>query len=167
VDPYGELLLIIAAPSVLPLLGAMVGPFAGVAAMFIGLQLALGRSEPWLPRRLRNRMTQGRLAIRLGIWIQRRLRPFSRFPVPRYPRILAGSTAAWSGLLLALPLPVIPFANVVPALALGLVGAGLMARKDLFGWIGTALSGGFTLLVLSFAGAVVAALRRLLVAGLP
>lgn len=161
-DPYGELLLLLAAPSVIPLVGSVVGPLAGVAAVLLGVQLALGRSEPWMPRRWRGKLGRSPAALRLRMWIQRRLRPFAGIPVPAFPRALAGFTAAWSGLLLALPLPVIPFANVLPAMALGLAGASLMARKPLFGWAGLVLSLVFTGMVAALGGAVLATLRRLL-----
>lgn len=162
VDPYGELLLILAAPSVLPVVGSVVGVLAGLAAVVLGLQLAGGRSEPWLPPGLRGRLGQGRLGLRLRMWIQRRLRPLSGLPVPGYPRPLAGLTAAWSGLVLALPLPMVPFANVIPALAMGLVGASLMARKPLFGWAGTVLAGAYTGFLAVLGRTVLAALGRLL-----
>jgi hypothetical protein len=160
VDPYGELLLLLAAPSVLPGVSSVVGTLAGLAAVALGLQLAWGRGEPWMPNRLRERLGHSRLALRMRMWIQRRLRPLAGWRVPPYPRALAGCTAAWSGFLLSLPLAVVPFANVIPGLAIGMVGAGLMARRPLFGWIGTLLSGAFTLVLLALGGTVLAALQR-------
>jgi hypothetical protein len=162
VDPYGELLLLLAAPAVLPGVGSVIGTLAGLAAMGLGAQLAWGRTEPWLPRGLRERLGHSRLALRLRMWIQRRLRPLAGWRVPPYPRALAGVTAAWSGFLLSLPLAVVPFANLIPGLAIGMVGASLMARRPLFGWIGTLLSAGFTGVLLALGGTVLAALRRLL-----
>jgi hypothetical protein len=57
---------------------------------------------------------------------------------------------------------VVPFANVIPGLAIGMVGACLMARRPLFGWSATLLSAAFTAGLLALGGTVLAALRRLL-----
>ena len=71
-------------------------------------------------------------------------------------------TVAWSSLLLLLPLAFIPFSNMIPALSLGLVGAGLVARKSLFSWLGMVLSGGFTALLILLGEALILAAQGLL-----
>ncbi len=69
--------------------------------------------------------------------------------------VLAGLTVAWTGLLLVLPLALIPFSDMIPALALGFVGAGLAARRSLFSWLGMALSGGYTALLIILSEALI------------
>ncbi len=100
-------------------------------------------------------MSSSTLGPRLSLWIQNHLRPLLGLSAPRVPVILAGLAVAWTGLLLALPLAFIPFSNMIPALALGLVGAGLAARRSLFSWLGMALSGGYTALLIILGEALI------------
>lgn len=143
-DAYGTLLLVLAAPSLLPGLGVLAAPLVGLAGLAVGVQLALGRRTPWVPGRARGWLDDASLGPRLSLWLQDRLRPIRGLRLPPLPRVLAGLAVFWSSLLLALPLAFVPFSNLVPALALALLGAGLAARRSLFGWLGAALSGGYT-----------------------
>ncbi|MBI4912409.1 MAG: exopolysaccharide biosynthesis protein [Acidobacteria bacterium] len=161
-DAYGALLVMIAAPALVPGLGALAAPFAGLAGLALGAQLAIGRRIPWVPSRVRAWVTTAPMGPRMSLWIQKRLQPFLRLPSPGFPRVLAGLTVAWSSLLLVLPLAFVPFSNMAPALALGLVGLGLAARKSLFGWLGAALSGGYTALLILVGEAVLLAGKALL-----
>lgn len=145
---YGTLVLVLAASSLLPGVGAIAAPLSGAASLALGLQLAAGRRIPWVPERVRGWLSSSTFGPRLSLWIQNHLRPLFGLPTPRFPGILAGLTVAWTGLLLVLPLALIPFSDLIPALALGLVGAGLAARRSLFGWLGMATSGGFTALLI-------------------
>jgi len=126
----------------------VMAPLAGLASLVLGLQLMVGKRVPWMPDRVRGWMAASPLGPRLSLWIQQRARPLLRLPAPGFPRLLAGLTVAWSSLLLVLPLVFVPFGNVAPALSLGLVGAGLVVRKSLLSWLGMALSGGYTALLI-------------------
>lgn len=143
-DAYGTLLLVLAVPTLLPGLGLVAAPLAGVAGLVVGVQLTLGRRAPWMPSRARAWMDDASLGPRLSLWLQDRLRPLQGLRLPRLPRVLAGLAVCWSSLLLVLPLVFVPFGNAIPALALALLGIGLAVRRSLFGWLGTALSGGYT-----------------------
>jgi hypothetical protein len=99
---------------------------------------------------------------RLSVWIHRRFKPILHLTPPRFPHFLAGATVAWSSLLLLLPLIFIPFSNVIPSLAVGLVGAGLVAQKSILGWLGLALSGGFTLALVLLGEALLLGIQALL-----
>jgi hypothetical protein len=143
-DAYGTLLLVLAAPTLLPGLGFLTAPLAGLAGLAVGVQLAVGRRAPWMPSRARAWMDDASLGPRLSLWLQDRLRPLQGLRLPRLPRVLAGLAVCWSSLLLVLPLVFVPFGNAIPALALALLGVGLAVRRSLFGWLGTALSGGYT-----------------------
>ncbi len=160
-DAYGALLLLLAAPSLVPGLGALAAPLSGLAGILLGAQLVLGRRQPWVPDRVRGWIEAVPVGPRLSLWIQQRLRPVLRIPAPGFPRVLAGLTVAWSGLLLVLPLALIPFSNTVPALSLGLVGAGLAVRKSLLSWLGMALSGGYTALLVLLGEALLLGAREL------
>jgi len=141
---YGSLLLLVAAPAVLPGIGSLVAPLAGAAGMALGLQLALGRPDPWIPSRAQawlDRKGPGRQLLRL---IRRFCAPLLGLPSPRMPLLLAGAAVAWTSLVLFLPLALIPLSNTVPSLALGLLGAGLALGRAILAWLGLALSGAFT-----------------------
>lgn len=144
-DTYGAVLLLLSATAVAPGIGMVTAPFAGMASLLLGLQLTTGRPTPWLPVWLRTRLAASNLGPRFGRWIHARCRPLLLVALPRFPHVLAGLTVAWSSLILLLPLALIPFSNMVPALSVGLIGAGLLTGRSLFGWLGLALSGGYTL----------------------
>lgn len=154
-DAYGTLLLMLAAPALLPGLGTVAAPLAGLAGVAVGTQLLFGRRAPWLPARARGWIDAATLGPRLALWIESRLRPLVRLRAPGLPRVLAGLAVLWSSFLLALPLAFVPFGNLAPALALGLLGVGLAARRSLFGWLGAALSGGYTVLLILLGEAIV------------
>lgn len=161
-DAYGALLLVLAAPALVPGFGILAAPLSGLAGILLGAQLTLGHRMPWVPLRVRAWMAGAPLGPRLSLWLQDLLRPLLRLPAPGLPRVLAGLTVAWSSLLLALPLAFVPFSNVAPALALGLVGAGLVVRKSLLSWLGMALSGGYTALLFVLGEALLLASQELI-----
>ena len=142
---YGTILVLLAAMSVVPGVGIVTGPLVGLASLLLGVQLALGRPDPWVPAWLAKRMASSDLGPRFSRWLQDRCRPLLHLAPPRFPGVLAGLTVAWSSLLLILPLAFIPFSNTVPSLSVGLVGVGLLAQRSLLGWLGLALAGGYTL----------------------
>lgn len=161
-DSYGTLLLVLAAPALLPGVSLVMAPLAGLASLVLGLQLVVGKRVPWMPERVRSWMAASPMGPRLSLWIQERARPLLRLPAPSFPRLLAGLTVAWSSLLLVLPLVFVPFGNVVPALSLGLVGAGLVVRKSLLSWMGMALSGGYTTLLIVLGEALLIVVQEFL-----
>ncbi len=161
-DAYGTLLLVLAAPTLVPGLGLLAAPVAGLVGLLVGAQLLLGRRSPWLPARARVWMDDATLGPRLSVWLQARLRPLQGLRVPGMPPWVAGLAVVWSSLLLVLPLVLVPFGNTVPALALGLLGAGLATRRSLFGWLGAALSGGYSALLVLLGEALLLSARHLL-----
>ncbi len=112
--------------------------------MALGLQLALGRPEPWIPHRAQSWLDQKGPGRRLLRRIKRLCGPLLRVPSPRMPLLLAGAAVAWTSFVLFLPLAVVPLSNTLPSLALGLLGAGLALGRGLLAWLGLALSGAFT-----------------------
>ena len=82
--------------------------------------------------------------------------------LPSFPLPLAGLTVAWSSLILILPLAIIPFSNTIPSLSVGLIGAGLLTGRSLFGWLGMALSGGYTVALVLLAEVLILALQAVL-----
>jgi len=161
-NAYGATLLLLAAASIIPGVGMVTGPLAGTASLVLGVQLASGRQQPWIPLWLKTRMASAAIGPRLSVWIHQRFKPVLHLTPPRFPLFLAGATVAWSSLLLVLPLVFIPFSNVIPSLAVGLVGAGLVAQKSILGWLGLALSGSFTLALLLLGEALLLGIQVLL-----
>ncbi len=159
---YGSLLLLVAAPSVLPGIGSLAAPLAGAAGMALGLQLALGRPEPWVPQRAQAWLDQKGPARRLLRRIKRFFGPVLRLRSPRMPLLLAGAAVVWTSFVLLLPLAVVPLSNTIPSLALGLLGAGLALGRALLTWLGLALSGAFTGAVALLGAALWEGLRALL-----
>ena len=159
---YGTILLLLSASSVLPGVGMVTAPFVGLASLLLGIQLTTGRSTPWLPAWLRSRIEASDLGPRFGHWLHQRCRPLLQMALPSFPLPLAGLTVAWSSLILILPLAIIPFSNTIPSLSVGLIGAGLLTGRSLFGWLGMALSGGYTVALVLLAEVLILALQAVL-----
>ena len=161
---FGVLLLLVTLPTFLPLpVGAITGPLCAL----IGLQMLLLQSQPWLPRRLRQRPLDGE---RLDLFLHRRghwLRRLERLAHPSWPvftrsrpaQAVSGLLIAVNGVLLSLP---IPFTNYAFGLLLLLFCLALLERDGrlmLLAWLlGTATIVGFLLL----SGQVIEWLQRLL-----
>jgi hypothetical protein len=128
---------------------------AGIVAVptaAFGLQLMAGRSEPWLPASLKRQKVAVQALRRMldttGPWLSRiegfgrpRLASVGRLALP-----LLGLFALLAGVIVLLPLP---GTNVLPSLALVLLGIGALRRDGVLVLIGTGIG---------LLGAVVAAL---------
>lgn len=131
---FGVLLLVITLPAFVPLPvgGGLVGPLI----MLLGLQLALGYPQPWLPRRLRElklRHETLQAALQRLIGPMRRVERLAR---PAWPALrgrgalaFSGVVLAWLGLALAMP---IPFTNYPLGLLLLVYAIGLIEGDGRF-----------------------------------
>lgn len=151
---YGPLIVLFAAPNMLPVALPGISAVLGAPLMLLTAQLMIGRRRPWLPEILRRRSLArtsfrglvGRLVPRL-VRLERMIRPrLLAFTGPSGKRLIGAL-----GLLLAaiMFLP-IPFGNALPGLALVLMAAGLLGRDGLAvlaGWViglaGVGLVSGF------------------------
>lgn len=148
---FGMMLLILAIPNVVPVPG--LSTVVGVPTVLLGLQMAAGWRQPWLPRKLAG-VAFGRDHFRAMIrHVLPRIESVERRLRPRYPRLtdplaerLLGLVIAFLGAILCLP---IVFGNLPPAIAIGLMALG-MIEKD----------GGFVV-----AGLVASVVALLIVAG--
>jgi hypothetical protein len=138
----GEVLFILTLPVLLPLPpGASM--VLALPLLVVAPQIAAGRKRLWLPRWLADRTVERKGFARL---IHRILKPLQRVEAMGRPRLsfmtgplgarLVGVVATVIALVLVLP---IPFANLLPALALGLSALGLTRRDGLM------VLGGYTL----------------------
>jgi hypothetical protein len=145
---YGPLLLIIGLFSISP---ATVLPgmttVAAVVTLLIAGQMALGFQRPWLPKAIlsikvprapffafidRTRPTVDRLD---GNWVRPR---WTFMTVPLFVNMVALCVIAAA--LITLPLSLIPFAPLIPGIAVVFFGIGMTARDGLWLSVGIAIT---------------------------
>lgn len=136
---YGFLILLLAMPSLIPGLNVGAAPVGGVGIMGVGWQLMRGVEQPWVPQRIRSQVIhKGHVEDALARLESYLERLGSRSQVRRtLNQRWMGFLVAWSGLLLALPIP-LPFGNLLPAAVLTLQGAALLEERPFWGWLGAA-----------------------------
>jgi hypothetical protein len=153
---FGLLMIILALPTLIPILPPGVAVIVGTLYMLLGIQMLWGLSHPWLPARVRGYRLTGRrlrtLRVR-GVPLLRTLERLSRpRPLPVDERILIRGIAVIMvvlGLVLVLP---IPFLNTLPAMSVLVLGIGLLNRDALFVVAGLALATGVILIIVFGAG---------------
>lgn len=141
---FGMLLVLLALPTLVPVLPPGSAATIGLIYTFIGFQMLLGRKYPWLPQRIRNYRLSENAAQKLrerGVSFFKNLERFSR---ARWPFMetalmlrLVALTIILMGFILFTPLP---FMNTIPALAVMLLGTGLLNRDGLLLLTGLVLS---------------------------
>lgn len=146
---YGPLLLVIGLFAVSP--ATMLPGMTSVAAaitLIVAAQMVFGMKRPWLPRRvLEMRIPRGAFVAFLD-----RARPHVErvegdLIRPRFEMLTRGPFAALVALsvvfaaLITFPLSIIPFAPVLPSLAVVFFGIGLTARDGLFTGLGLGFTG--------------------------
>jgi len=115
----------------------------------VGLQMLFGRSEPWVPRFVRDRSLDRRRAGRVFDKMRPTLQRMERFLKPRWPRLLRPAHLRLVGLgCVALSLPMIvpiPFAHSTAGIGLIAFSAGLLIGDGaalLAGWAMTVVCAG-------------------------
>jgi len=136
---YGLLTLLLSMPSLVPGLNLGLAPVGGIGLMALGAQLAWGTPHPWVPRRVQAQpIHKGRIKnalAKLESQMDRfRWRSATRRPINHR---WVGAGIAWTGFLLAVPVP-LPFGNQLPAAILCLLGAALLEERPTWAWIGAA-----------------------------
>jgi hypothetical protein len=141
-------LFVLTLPVLLPLPPG-VSMVLALPLLMVALQIVAGRPTLWLPEALARRsMERGALVKALGrilpllARMEAVVRPRLRFLTGRIGVRVVGVACTLVAVILILP---IPFANLVPALALGLFSLGL-TRKD-----GLLVLAGYALLALTVA----------------
>jgi hypothetical protein len=170
---------VLAAPFLLPVSLTFMSTALGLPMLLIGFAVTMNR-VPWLPERLLDHAlpsaTVQDVLTRFSRWAERvehliRPRMLGLTGSPAI-NVLNGGLLLLSVLLLMAPLPLVPFANTLPGIAIMLLALG-MAERDgavlLGGYLVTLLStayiGVLTALVIHAgmnAGAAIEALRRFL-----
>ena len=143
---YGLLVLLLSLPSLVPGLNVGAAPVGGLGILALGCQMALGVPSPWVPERVKaQELHQGKIKdalARVESALDRlRLRDARRRPLNQG---WMGLLIAWTGFLLAIPVP-LPFGNILPAAVLVLLGAALLEERPSWGWMGAAGSVAITI----------------------
>ncbi|GHA93105.1 exopolysaccharide biosynthesis protein [Modicisalibacter luteus] len=151
---FGPLLVL---PGLIVLLptGAIPGvpSLCGLFIAMVAGQLVLGKSSPWLPRRLGQRGFDHDKFHRGVKWVTPWTARFDKLLKPRMMGLvnpLSRRLVAVLAVILALsmiPLELLPFAAAIPALAIVLMGLGLVADDGLMLMLGIAavVIGGFAI----------------------
>lgn len=138
---FGAVLFIFSAPNLLPLPPGT-STVLGAPLLLVAPQLAAGASQPWLPRRVRERTIAGHVLSqtvgRLIPWVER----VERISRPRFGVLfgrvgerLIGAVCTLLAFILILP---VPFGNMLPAAAVGILALALIQRDGalaLFGYL--------------------------------
>lgn len=140
----GLLILLVSVPFLHPFPMAGLTIPVGLLIAATGVQLALGRETPYLPRFVSARSLDAEsvrkvlaAAERLLVFLESFARPRWR-PVTRSPRLI-GAAVAVTGCVFALPL-YFPFGNLISAAGLVLMGLGLIEEDGLLAVLGLCLA---------------------------
>ena len=143
----GMVLIVLTLPFLVPVPTMGLSVPAGLAIALYGLTLSL-HLRPWLPKFILNRHISPKALTRIthiGERLEKLLKPRLKFMTWPGINSVLGLSLILCGVCMALPLP-IPFTNAVPAFAIVLLLAGLIARDGVFVLLGefmTLASAGF------------------------
>ena len=140
---------LLAMPLLFPVALPGMGTAVGVLCMLVALGLCTGQSVP-LPRWLARRELNARVQTLLAGMVSRAVNLIGPVSRPRMlslsnkpARMLNGLMLLAAGLSMAVPVPIISFDNVLPALAIVLMSWGLRLRDGallLAGYLATAIA---------------------------
>jgi len=134
-DGPGPVLFVLTLPVLLPLPPG-VSMVLALPLLLVAPQIVFGRREVWLPKALMRRMIKRPALVKLIRRVlpplervEKVVRPRLRFLTGRFGASIVGIACTLIALVLVLP---IPFANLVPALAMGAFSIGLTRKDGLF-----------------------------------
>ena len=143
---FGALMLVFAAPLVLPMPPGL-SAVLGAPLVFITGQLMVGRQKLWLPKIVSQREIRHRDFIAIADKVLPYLRKLESRLKPRMTWLLApvaerliGAVALVLAVIVFLP---IPFGNMLPSLAIAVLGLGIVERDGLaalIGWLAAVAS---------------------------
>lgn len=132
---FGILLLLLSLPSALPVPAAGYSVPFGLIISLLGLQLVLGKTTPWLPKRVFNFKVQPSTAKKVfGAahkifgFAEALIRPRMHWLHHRVAKIIPGLLITLMGVLMVIP---IPLTNTVPAIIVFFTAAGLTENDGL------------------------------------
>lgn len=130
---------VLSLPFLVPVSIPGVSTVFGLAIILIGIGVTLNR-VPWLPRRILDRplataplrqafQAQARMVARFERFIRPRLTVLTASPALN---VVHGLALVLAGLLLMLPLGLVPFSNTLPGIAVLLLSLGILERDGRF-----------------------------------
>jgi len=139
---FGVLLILFAAPNALPMPPGF-STFSAIFILLVAIQLMVGRTALWIPRRLGYKSVSRQHLDRVIAWIVPKLRRSERWSKPRYIRLTRQNARRPLGILiiilaLIMALPIAIIGNVPPAIAIILMGFGMLARGGI--WVGAGVA---------------------------
>ncbi|MFC4170564.1 exopolysaccharide biosynthesis protein [Microvirga sp. GCM10011540] len=162
---FGALMLLFAAPNVLPLPLGM-SAVLGAPLLFITAQLMLGRSTLWMPRFIRERSISrdffALLTAKLSPILhraERLLRPRLGVLLHPLPERIVGAACLLLAIILFLP---IPFGNIPPAFAIAAFALGILERDGLATLVGWLSAIGSLLILAAISSAIIAGINAFL-----
>lgn len=133
---FGVLMILLALPTLIPVLPPGSAAAVGLLYILLSLQMLFGKDEPWLPKRVSRYRLSARVITALrtrGIPFVRRIERFSRpRPLRLDERIVSRGVALVVLILGIVLLSPLPFLNTLPALAVLMMGIGLLNRDGVF-----------------------------------
>ena len=139
---FGVLLILFAAPNALPMPPGF-STFSAVFIFLVAVQLAIGRTALWMPRRLGYKSVPRHHLDRVITWIVPKLQRVERWSKPRFVKLTRQNARRPLGVLIvilavimALPIPII--GNTPPAIAITLIGFGMLERDGV--WVGAGVA---------------------------
>ncbi len=154
-------------PVPLPLAGF--STLFGLGIMLIGLQLALGYQQPYLPPKLAQVQLSSKVARLILKNLQQLLRPIERLAKNRLGRVsrnqhlhrFLGLCMSWNAFLMGLPLP-IPFTNLLPAYTILILTIGILELDGVLMLVGYGMTVVTTLFFVSISSAIWQLLQNIL-----
>ncbi|WP_114943035.1 exopolysaccharide biosynthesis protein [Microvirga calopogonii] len=162
---FGALMLLFAAPNVLPLPPGM-SAVLGAPLLFVTAQLMLGRPTLWMPRFICERSISRDFFTLLTAKLTPILHRAERFLRPRLgmllhpvPERIVGATCLLLAIILFLP---IPFGNIPPAFAISAFALGIVERDGLATLVGWLAAIGSLLILTAISSAIFAGINAFL-----
>ncbi len=166
---FGIILGLLTLPMVIPLPVPLAGfsTVMGGGVALMGLQLAMGAQQPYLPKCLARRALPPKVSQILLKNLNRVLRPIERLAKRRLVAIslhpvhrrFLGLCLIWDAFLMGLPLP-IPLTNIIPGYAILVIAIGLLETDGVLILLGYGLTGLTTAFFISIAGVIWELLRH-------
>ncbi|MCU0881291.1 MAG: exopolysaccharide biosynthesis protein [Hyphomonadaceae bacterium] len=136
---FGLLILVLTIPCLVP--GLPGAQLIAIPIFLLAAQLAVGRTEPWLPRKILDAKVKSSWLVMMADFADKRMRWTLALSKPRLALLAAGAGERLVGLIIALAAITIalPITNTIPSLAITLAAVGLIQRDGLFTLAGMAL----------------------------
>ena len=137
---FGILILLFAIPCLVP--GLPGAQLIAVPIFLLGLQLAWGRSDVWLPKAALEAKIKRSWIEAIAGFVDKRLRWTERLSKPRLTGLASGWSERFIGIIIAIAAVTImlPITNTIPSMAITLIAVGLLQTDGIFTLAGCTLA---------------------------